>query len=179
MFNFVKNPFRSVNSSVISLQNLPLSSKTLLTINFKVTLPLVMSQLQVDPPLSSWSWETEMLKPQKSASETSETAPRHTARPWDFVWGSPEQDFHIALLRTIKAKSKHCLGSGHVLSSQGFPKAMWVWGMGKGKKPQASLKLMANYWHLIAMGPARFARHGGIPNLRTEGWILHVAPCMP
>jgi len=109
----------------------------------------------------------------------SETAPRHTARPRDFVWGSPEQDFHILLLRMIKAKSKHCLGSGHVLSSQGFPKAMWVWGMGKGKKPQASLKLMANYWHLIAMGPARFARHGGIPNLRTEGWILHVAPCMP
>lgn len=65
MCNFVKNPFRSVNSSVISLQNLPLSSKTLLTINFKVTLPLVMSQLQVD--LSSWSWEMEMLKPQKSA----------------------------------------------------------------------------------------------------------------
>lgn len=78
---------------------------------------------------------------------TSETAPSHTARPWGFVWGNPEQDFHIAPLCRNKVKSKCCMGSGHILSSQGFPKAiqgsMWVWGVGKGKKPQASLRLMA------------------------------------
>lgn len=68
-------------------------------------LPLGVFQLQVEPPLSCWSWEREMSKPQESVLQESHPA----FQPGSGALLEEMWDFHMVLLKRNRNKGQMLL----------------------------------------------------------------------
>lgn len=148
MWNCVQNFLWSVNSSGISLQNLPLCSKTLVTINFKVTpiFPCECSSSRWSLPCHAGAGRG------RCWNHRSQRFRNHTQISlwqWGFAWGNVGFPHHAAEQKQKKKKGQMlfigqmALSCPSRLSKSCTALPTRVWGMGRDRK---EAQVLLNAW---------------------------------
>lgn len=99
-------------------------------------LPLGVFQLQVEPPLSCWSWGEGDVK--TTGVSASGITPSFPAWQWSFAWGNVGFPHGAAEKESKQRANAACGSDGPCLSFQAFQELhrapTWVWGMGGDRK---------------------------------------------
>lgn len=148
MWNLVKNPLWSVNSSGISLQNFTIVFQN--TPYYKLEGHLNLPPVTVSASGGASSIAPEMGKGdvETTGVSTSEIAPSFTVWQQGFIRGNPERDFHIVLLNRNKKRPNATFGSdGPPSPFKAFQELSrgpaGLWGMGRDSKEAG---VLLNAW---------------------------------